>query len=513
MGEKLSGLAGSVKELWNKTTKKVRVLFLSGVAGVLLLSLAIVLFLNYTDYVVLYDNLSVSENAAVLAQLQEMGVEGRLENGSLLVPREDELTVRMQLATKGYPDSGLGYDVFEMGSGLTATQFEQKKYELYQLQERLQATIRTFPEVKDAIVTIYIPESSPFVLQDEVIQPSASVKIEKMPGRRLSSEQVLGILNIVKNSIGIPEENISIADETGDLLSLLDTGGSNSAKLQLTDQLNESVRRRILSMLQPLYGDGRVNVAVNSVLDTDEQVTDTTTYYPFDPENPQNNPLDYYEREYERDTDPGTAQGVPGANDNTDVPQYAAQDVDDGTGNYYRSHTVEDYLVSSERNQIVKAGLSITDMTVAVLIDADSLPEGQRDQVIDLVASASGVAPEKVSVQSIRFNADGGITGEALTGEGGLGNYLIWIIVLGVVILAIAVTVIAVLSRRKKLAEDERYAESEAGLVDLMAQEEFEPIELPETSEQKLRAQIRDLAESDPEIVAQLIKTWLVSNT
>ena len=40
---------------------------------------------------------------------------------------------------------------------------------------------------------------------------------------------------------------------------------------------------------------------------------------------------------------------------------------------------------------------------------------------------------------------------------------------------------------------------------------EYEPIQLVDTQEQKLKAQIRDLAVSDPEIVAQLIKTWLVN--
>ena len=70
MGEKLSAFGGSVKEFWSKISKGMRILLLGGIAGVLLLSLIIVLLLNHTDYIVLYNNLTVEENAGILAQLR-----------------------------------------------------------------------------------------------------------------------------------------------------------------------------------------------------------------------------------------------------------------------------------------------------------------------------------------------------------------------------------------------------------------------------------------------------------
>jgi len=82
---------------------------------------------------------------------------------------------------------------------------------------------------------------------------------------------------------------------------------------------------------------------------------------------------------------------------------------------------------------------------------------------------------------------------------------LISLVIIGIVLLV---------SRRNKepVPAEETEGES-ASLMELIAEREaeFEPIQLAETQEQKLRAQIRDLANSDPEIVAQLIRTWLLS--
>jgi len=519
MKERLTTFTQSVKDWWSKTSKKMRIVILSATAAILAVSLIVVILLNHTDYVVLYDGLTPAENAEVIAQLQEMGVEGVLQGTRLLIPSESENTVRMQLAYKGYNDSGFDYTIFEKGSSLTATQADKQQWTIFQLQERLQSTIKTFPEVLQAVVTISLPEKDAFVLEQEVVNPTASVKLQTRPGRELTAEQIQGILNIVKNSVpGLAEENIAISDQSGDLLGIMALGRDAMAtKLTLTEQVNETVKRRILAMLNPLYGEGRVNVAVNSVLDTNKMVTERNSYEPLDPENPTRNPLDYVEYAREKTGQDGFAEGVPGANDNTDVPEYLAEQQEIDAADYYSLHDVYDYLVGSTKSQIIKEGLDITDMTVAVIIDADSLPEGQLEQIRNLVAATSGIKgdenyaiADKITVHNIKFNTP--ITPESITSDPRLQRVLI---LSGIALLALIIifTIIIILMRRKRqqqAAEEEAYQEST--LLDLMNHQEdsFEPIVLPETNEQKLKSQIKDLAATDPEIVAQLIKTWLM---
>jgi len=525
MKERVSSIVQSIKDLWNRTSKKMRIMVLSVTAAILAVSLVVVILLNRTDYIVLYDNLTTAQNAEVIAQLQEMGVQGRLEGTRLLIPKDSENTVRMQLAFKGYQDSGFDYATFEKGSGLTMTQSEKQQYAIFELQDRLQATIATYPEVTRAVVNIAMPEKQTFVLQDDVTEPTASVMVQTRPGRQLTPEQVQGVLNIVKNSVpGLTEQNISISDQSGDLLGAIAGSKTTMAtKLELTNQVNETVKRRILTMLGPLYGEGKVNVAVNTVLDTNQKVTETTDYRPLDPENPRNNPLDYAEYAREKTGAGGFAQGVPGANDNTDTPEYLTPDQEANAADYYSEHNVLDYLVSSTKEQIIKEGLEITDLTVAVLIDTGpqggDLDGALKRQIVQTVAKTAGIEEldsagadnldRKISVQGLAFNALDNIPGAATDNR--LRNLAISAIIV-VLALLIVFTIIIIMMRRRQARElAEEYAAEGATLVDLMGQDDdFEPIEIPETNEQRLKAQIRDLANSDPEIVAQLIKTWLI---
>ena len=279
-----------------------------------------------------------------------------------------------------------------------------------------------------------------------------------------------------------------------------------------------SVRNRILQGLIPVYGAENISVAVNSVLDTDSRETQEITYIPIDPENPQNNPLDLRERDLEKVGDSANpAQGVPGATDNVDIPQYSAEGLDVTTGDSWRVHDVYDYLVSSVRSDIVKNGLEIKEMSVAVLVNNANLTEDDRIKIENWVAGATGLMVDRIHVQGMNFRT----TQAAIDRSTELRRILI---ITGIALLALLLLLVIVFvslqKRGKKKREDELAAEEEeAALAMARIMEEgggiegvdYEPIRVAETQEQKLKAQIRDLANSDPEIVAQLIKTWLIS--
>jgi len=519
MRERLSGVWITVRERWSNTTRQLRILLLGGAAIVFAAAIVIVLILNHTEYVVLYNNMTVSQNAEVLAQLQEIGVQGQIRGTAILIPAQHENAVRMHLAVRGQPQGdGFGYDIFAMAGGLTATQADREFYATAQAQARLSAMIMTIPEIREAWVTINFQDTTSFIFAADRLPASVAVVIERMPGRNLRPEQVQGILNIVMASVqGVHEDNVQIMDSVdGDLRLMLLGGGAadrHAQALRLTEMVNETFRRRILQLLVPVYGDDGVEVRVNSVLDTAERTTERIDYIPFDPLDPTNNPLDYRETEWERTVLGGPAQGVPGATDNIDVPMYLAE-VDDGTGIHAFGRRVEDFLVSSERNMIIDAGLEIVNMSVAVIIDAEELTPGVRDQVTNLVAMASGVLPEGIAVHGLPFVRPP--VEEPFDPTTIFRSPIFWIIVSVLFLLLAGLAIFfLVIKRRKKVEVIEAIdLEEQASLMDLMAaQDDFEPIQLPETQESKLKSQIKDLADTDPEIVAQLIKTWLLSAT
>jgi len=517
-----SGFWRSLKERWTSTSRQLRILLLGGVAIVLVAAIVIVLILNHTEYMVLYNNLTPAENAEVFAQLQEIGVQPRMEGTALLIPASQENAVRMHLAVRAHRlGPGQGFEIYQMSGGLTATQEDRRFFATAQAEANLAAMIRTFPEVRDVQVTIRQQDNAPFIFESDRLPASVAVRLEMMPGRRLRPEQIQGIVNLILTSVqGVSEDNISIVDDTGDLRLMLgdSTGDRHIQMLHLTEQINEVFRRRILRMLHLVYGEGRVEVSVNSVLDTTERTVTRIEYLPIDPDDPRNNPVDFWEQEFERSVLGRPAEGVPGATDNIDVPMYL-RELDDTDAFHVYSRSLIDFLVGSEHTTFIDDGLDIVDMTVAVVIDADTLPVGERDIILDLVAGASGVQPDRISVQNLAFHRDEAPAETPLTMLALFfrNPFLLAAAILAIlIIIGLTVWLIIAARRRKReamMAPDLMEAEDPATLMELMAMqdEDFEPIQLPETQEQKLRNQIKNLADSDPEIVAQLIKTWLLS--
>jgi flagellar M-ring protein FliF len=519
--ELLRRMADRIKEFWRGASRRVRILVVAVLAGVVLLLGILISWLTYVPYVPLIGGLGGQEHANVLTLLVEAGVDPQISStGMISVPERDIHRARMAIARRA--TDSFGYDLY-MNLGMTATQADKNQMSIYQRQENLRAMIETHMEVERAYVELNIPQPSIYAIQNDNMPPTASIRLEMRQGYRLTPDQIQGIINVVKYSIsGLTEENIGISDHTGDLKAQLVSPDNSAHKLHLTEQVNASFRNRVLQGLQPVFGADNITVAVNSVLDIDDRITQEEIFLPWDDADPTNNPINAFDREREWIRDPeGPAQGVPGATDNIDVPLYGAEYFDITGAESGRIRDIYDFLVSSVRSEIRKEGLEITDMSVAVIVNTAPLPGGvlsdaERDRLIDWTMRATGLtSPTQVSVHGMRF-----VTPHVPIDP--YANLQRIILLTGIALLALAIIFIMVfLNLRKRQRERLAMAEAEIALAaeetekslaDLMNEEiEYEPIQLVETQEQKLKAQIRDLAITDPEIVAQLIKTWLVN--
>lgn len=520
MKERLQGFWDAVKSLWERLSRIARIILLCSIVGVIGVAILLAVLLNQKEYVLLANDLSPSEHLQVATVLTEQGINYNVEpSGAITVLDTDLDRARMQMVTAGLPANA--FDT-TYSPGLTATQQDKDYQQNEALQKRLQATIETFDEVKQAVVTINQPEQNSFALQTEVLPPSASITIERRQQRELSPEQLQGIVNIVRDAVpGLEEDRISLTDTvSGDLKTSLSAAGSdaNNAKLQLADEASATLRNRAMSMLGKMFGSENVVAEFNVELDTDERVTETQTYNPLDPENPERNPLDFgeHDRQFVGDA-PGIVEGVPGANDNVGTPEYG-EEVDQNAGlDNYNVHDTYDYLVGSTKEQIKKSGMTILDASGSVLINSRELAAGQRDQIAALVSDATGVGVENITVLNYAFHT--GPEMEEVTPISRMSTSQILLLALAALIalVILIVTIIIIVTKRKKEQEEENedeellYDEDGNPLLDLDGEDEFEPITLIETQEQKLRGQIKELADSDPEIVAQLLKTWISS--
>lgn len=532
MKEQLDKLLKSFREFWQAQEKKRKIIILSVTGGVLVLAIVLALVLNIQRNVVLYTGLDATEAGEIAAQIQEMGLTAEVTaDGTISVPEKEENMLRMKLGTMGYPKSGLDYSLWDDKIDLFSTDYQKRMVAKQQLETRLIDTIETLEGVDKAIVTLDIPPQKDTVINVNKQPPTASVVLHLKGNTSLSDDQISGITNIVLNSVsGLSEGNVSITDGTGRVLAVgMDSAADEIVrdrnKLRFKNDLENGIKQSIYEMLLPAYTEKGVRVAVNAVLNYDEQFSDDTEYTPSHDDG--SGMLQHKDEEHANSgTDP--EGGVVGVEPNADT--YPTGTVNgDGSG-WYSDATSETYLVNTLKTQTKKSGYTIDQLTVSVMIYKEYVSDDERAAVISTVAGAAGVDPRFVSVGNIPRYED--VLEKPVLGYPFGLSTLQYYVVLGVLLILIIVFIFLYImvsgkAKRKRRKLERAYMEATAAAAaQNMKNEEggrFSAVvgdkdfKLPslqeaanvETKEAAVRREIGSFADSSPDMVAQLLRNWI----
>lgn len=511
-----------VKSWWaSLTPKRKKQLMILG--PVLLLTLiALVVWLNYKPYAVLYQNLDLAEAGQIVNSLEEKGVSVRTKNDStVLVPENQVAELKMQLAMEGYPKNGLSYDFYIDNVDTMSTDSDRKTYKIYQLNKLLQESIKTINGVKDAIVLISIPENNGYVLKTDNSTATASVVVTMAGSEPLTNAQVNGIKQLVSKSVvGMPTDGVAVIDGNtgeevgGDSNSLT---GKASDRLAIEKEIDKTIEDKVKRQLQLLIGDsGNIQVVATSRINTDDMLTQSKQYTPMNEDSTtgvtsQENHL------LESDDNGILAAGVPGAESNADVPNYPAMN-GELDGNTYTNQYQYDYKVNETLQEIQKGDIVLESLKVSVVIQSEVLDDSELDNMIDLVATTANVETDDVYIYIQNTNAESE-EGQTVSAMAMLQQNW-WIVLIVVVVLLLLVILVVILLRRKRQKE-EAEAEAEA----LAAQEEARraaeaakslagadsqpKLTEEEAKQQQVLEQVRGFAKEHPDVAAQIIRGWL----
>jgi len=290
------------------------------IAAALLVVLGLILYLvlQTPQRTTLFASLPEAEKAAVLDVLRNNGTDVRVDpvTGDLTVPTGDFYTSRMSLAAQGLPQSMPdGYSVLtDMPMG-TSRSVESMR--LKQSQEvELARSINEIDVVQASRVHLAIPERSAFARNAQ--NPTASVFVQVAPGRSLSDQQVMAIVNLVSSSVAnLPKTSVTVVNQNGQLLSdTVNDPATDLADRQLEYRLRleDIYRLRVEALLTPIVGPGNVSAQVS--LDIDFTRTERTE----DMVVPDRSAL-LSEQEALEEEITESAQGIPGAVGNTPPPR------------------------------------------------------------------------------------------------------------------------------------------------------------------------------------------------
>lgn len=231
------------------------------------LLIAMLFWARTPDYHVLYGNISEQDGGAVIAQLQQMQIPYRFEQGgALMVPEDKVYEVRLKLAQQGLPKGGaVGFELLDREKFGISQFSEQINYQRG-LEGELSRTIETLGPVQHARVHLAIPKPSLFVQEQKA--PSASVTLNLQSGRTLDAEQVNAIAYLVSSAVsGLAADKVTILDQNGHLLSQSGERAVQTSQLKYTHDIEEDYQRRIQAILAPVVGAGNVRAQVTAQVD------------------------------------------------------------------------------------------------------------------------------------------------------------------------------------------------------------------------------------------------------
>ncbi len=351
---------------------------LIGLALAVAIGTVVVLWSSEPNYTPLYTDVSSADAGEIANILNASDIEYKIDdNGAILVAQSQAAEARLKLAAQGLPGStSKGMEMLEQDQSLGTSQFIETARYNHALEAELARSVETIRSVESARVHLAVPKQSIFIRNRS--KPSASVVTRLYAGRRLTPGQVDAIVHMVSASVPMMSaEQVTVVDQFGRLLT-----ADKDADLSLTNKqfaytrkLEDSYTDRIINLLQPIVGQGKVNAQVSAALDF-SSVESTREAY--DPERSVVRSEQLNEQET-RDlnqatgipgaltnqppgvgtTDPATAGAAAGATtDNTALP---ASQNRSSTRNYE-----VDRMISHTRNP---SG-SIQRLSVAVVVDS-----------------------------------------------------------------------------------------------------------------------------------------------
>jgi len=343
------------------------VIILSIVGVILLVNLA-----SSFNYGVLFSNLSAKDSGMILEQLKARKIPYKISaGGSVIEVPEDQISeLRIELASQGMPEGGgVGFEIFDKTS-LSTTDFVQNINYLRAIEGELARTLSELQEVRSAKVHITMPKRSVFI--DEQEDAKASIVLNLRPGASMSANLVPAILHLTSQAVeGLKPENIAVVDIHGKLLSRPKTGGDDifselsSSQLSYQKTLEEGFIRKILGVLEPHVGSGRVkaNVALKLNFNKEESTEQTV-----DPES-----IAKVSEKSETTSSTGAtkAGGVPGVSSN--VAQATGGNTSGGSvtapSKAKSEKSLVNYEVSKKVTKLTKPVGEIQRLTVAVVVD------------------------------------------------------------------------------------------------------------------------------------------------
>lgn len=530
------------KDIWQKVrgavgglSKTVKAIIVAGIVITLVVVVVVLALGSRKEYKELFTNLTAEDMKNVCNYLNEAEAVYEVKgDNTIMVPEDQEAKLKAGVIGGGYLDSGANYNLYLTNISALSTESDRAQLNLYQLQDRLEATIQNLDGVHEATVNIAMGEDRRYVLsQDNTIEASASVTVTMTDEAPISDKLTEAIRNIVSHAVkGLDIDQVDIRDSQGNTYD--GTGGGDisdiaAKRMEIEDSVNKRLSRQVKAVLEPIYGADNVAVAVNTTVSMSSEYSESTTFDQPDwaKENADGEGI-IGKMEWEGYIDRGdeAAGGVVGTEPNADLNDYVEQYQPDGTEDALRGSGSKTFENDKTVTQSQRMAGYIEDVTVSVTINSDVPNRISAEALVEHVANAVGLTGEnqtdKISVLTAPFYnpANESTPTDTDPVRNPLGDVPLWVylaLLAGLFLFMTLFMIFALLGRRRSRKQAQQLAPAmpmgpQISLEPIDEEQEPEGADIMDVHTEKsmeLRRSVRDLAENNPEIAAQAIKALL----
>ncbi|MCA9515031.1 MAG: flagellar M-ring protein FliF [Myxococcales bacterium] len=465
-GDRPGGIAG-LRQAFMRLPRERRWL-IAGVAAAALAGLLFIVMAGGGDeYKTVARGLTAEDLDAATKTLDAKKIPYKLEDqNAIAVPPEQIHEARLALAVGTMPSGHVvGFEIFDEAE-MGRSAFSEKVNYHRALEGELARTIRTIEGIDRARVHLVIPAQRVFRELD--VEPSASVIVSMHPGFELNPRQAAAIRQLVAGAVERLKPNqVAIVDQYGSMLARPESADMlGNANFEQQSDLERQTEQRVVSLLEPVVGAGKVRARVAITMDYAHVIETKETYNP----DGQVVRSEREQTEKSENLDAGAGQGAPGTASNLPArPGARGNNAGGNRASKEATDTIRNYDIDKSVVRRENPLPRVEKMSVAVLVD--QAPDGaggvrprteeEIAQYQALVSRAVGIDAargDQIEVVSVAFAAPESFeepTTEPETPAPFYENPLILAIAGGgLLLLILLVTVLLWLRRRKKRRQE-----------------------------------------------------------
>lgn len=261
------------KEIWTRLKPMQRVMVVGAAVATIALVIALVFYYSSDEYGVLFSDLKPTDAQSIVEKLKGSNVAYKLSNNgtTISVPSNRVSELRLQMASSGLLSGGhVGFDLFDKTS-FGATDFAQQVNYQRAIEGELSRTLEGIEEVESA--RVHITKARESIYADKQEKAKASVMLRVRQNRELSKERTESVVSLIASAVeGLDPSEVSVMDTNGRLLTSGNRNGANEtgafdSQLDAKRKLEAETAARVISMLEPISGLGRVRADVAADVD------------------------------------------------------------------------------------------------------------------------------------------------------------------------------------------------------------------------------------------------------